>query len=119
MAGPQPGDVKKLKTLESENAKLEKLLATRPWHKASLQLPPSEAGSGSPEAGSSHSRAGAANHIRAHDFVVDACANGQQLECLSVADEFTPEYRAIDGVGSMRSSPVIEVLARLMGERGS
>src|SRR5450631_3499079 len=32
-----------------------------------------------------------ANHVWAYDFVFDACANGQQLKCLTVIDEFTRE----------------------------
>ena len=31
----------------------------------------------------------AANHVWAYDFVFDYCANGQQLKCLTVVDEFT------------------------------
>ena len=36
------------------------------------------------------------NHVWAYDFVFDACANGQQLKCLTVLDEFTrdPWHRA-------------------------
>jgi len=56
--------------------------------------------------------------VWAYDFVFDACANGQLLKCLSVVDEFTRECLAIDVAGSIRSGQVIEVLARLMSERG-
>ena len=31
-----------------------------------------------------------------YDFVFDRCANGQQLKCLTVTDEFTKEGLAID-----------------------
>jgi len=37
-----------------------------------------------------------------YDFVFDACANGQQIKCLSVVDEFTRECLAIDVEGSIR-----------------
>ena len=56
----------------------------------------------------------AANHVWAYDFVFDACANGRQLKCLTVVDEFTHESLAIDVAGSIRSARVIEVLTRLM-----
>ena len=46
-----------------------------------------------------------ANHVWAYDFVFDACANGQQLKCLTVIDEFTRECLAIDVAGSIRSAP--------------
>ena len=57
-----------------------------------------------------------ANQVWAYDFVFDACANGQQLKCLTVIDEFTRECLAIDVAGSIRSGRVIEVL-REAGER--
>ena len=47
----------------------------------------------------------------------DHCANGQQLKCLTVADEFTKEGLAIDVDGRIRSGRVIEVLSRLVSAR--
>ncbi len=49
----------------------------------------------------------------------DACANGQQLKCLTVVDEYTREALAIDVAGSSRSDPVIEVLTKLISVRGA
>ncbi len=49
----------------------------------------------------------------------DGCANGQQIKCLTVIDEFTRECLAIDVAGSIRSGRVIEVLARLISEHGA
>ena len=60
-----------------------------------------------------------ANHVWAYDFVFDACANGQQLKCLTLIDEFTRECLAIDVAGSIRSVRVIEVLAQLISTRGA
>lgn len=57
--------------------------------------------------------------VWAYDFVFDACANGQQLKCLIVVDEFTRECLAIDVAGSIRSGRVIEVLSRLVSVHGS
>lgn len=57
--------------------------------------------------------------VWAYDFVFDACANGQQLKCLTVVDEFTRECLAIDVAGSIRSGRVIEVLSRLVSIHGS
>ena len=48
-----------------------------------------------------------ANQVWAYDFLFDACANGQQLKCLTVIDEFTRECLAIDVAGSIRSARVI------------
>ena len=57
--------------------------------------------------------------VWAYDFVFDACANGQQLKCLTVIDEFTRECLAIDVAGSIRSGRVIEVLSKLVSVHGS
>ena len=60
-----------------------------------------------------------AGQMWAYDFVFDACANGQQLKCLTVIDEFTRECLAIDVAGGIRSKRVIEVLARLISVHGA
>lgn len=49
----------------------------------------------------------------------DWCANGQQLKCLTVTDEWTKEGLAIEVDGRIRSARVIEVLSRLVSERGA
>jgi putative transposase len=59
------------------------------------------------------------NQVWSYDFVFDRCANGQQLKCLTVTDEFTKEGLAIDVDGRIRSAHVIEVLSRLVRERGA
>jgi putative transposase len=55
--------------------------------------------------------------VWSYDFVYDACANGQQLKCLTVVDEYTREALAIDVAGSIRSSRLIDVLAKLISVR--
>ena len=60
-----------------------------------------------------------ANQVWSYDFVFDRCANGQQLKCLTVTDEWTREGLAIEVDGRIRSGRVIEVLARLVSERGA
>jgi putative transposase len=59
------------------------------------------------------------NQVWSYDFVFDNCANGQQLKCLTVTDEFTKEGLAIDVDGRIRSPRVIDVLSRLVSERGA
>lgn len=61
----------------------------------------------------------AMNAVWSYDFVYDACANGQQLKCLTVVDEFTRECLAIDVAGSIRSKRLIEILSRLISVRGA
>ena len=60
-----------------------------------------------------------ANQVWSYDFVFDHCANGQQLKCLTVTDEFTKEGLAIEVDGRIRSPRVIEVLSRLISVRGA
>lgn len=60
-----------------------------------------------------------ANQVWAYDFVFDACANGQQLKCLTVIDEFTRECLAIDVAGSIRCGRVIDNLSRLISIHGA
>jgi putative transposase len=60
-----------------------------------------------------------ANQVWAYDFLFDACANGQQLKCLTVIDEYTRECLAIDVAGSIRSGRVIEVLSKLISVHGA
>jgi putative transposase len=59
------------------------------------------------------------NHVWAYDFVFDTSATGQQIKCLTVVDEWTREALAIDVAGSIRSGRVIDVLSRLVSDRGA
>lgn len=59
------------------------------------------------------------NQVWAYDFVFDTAANGQQIKCLTVLDEWTREALAIDVAGSIRSGRVIEVLSRLVSVHGA
>jgi putative transposase len=104
--------------LRREGLVMSPARAERLWRKAGLQLPRRR-----PRRRVATSRQRplpprAANHVWAYDFVFDACANGQQIKCLTVVDEFTRECLAIDVAGSIRSERVIEVLARLISVHG-
>jgi len=59
------------------------------------------------------------NHVWAIDFVFDTCADGRQLKCLTVIDEWTRECLAIDVAGSIRAGRVVDVLSRLVSVRGA
>ena len=93
--------------------------ACRLWQAAGLQVPRKRprkrvaAGRPRPQAPTGP------NQVWSYDFVFDRCANGQQLKCLTVTDEFTKEGLAIDVDGRIRSPRVIEVLSRLVSERGA
>ena len=86
--------------------------AYRLWRQAQLQVPRRRPrrriASGRPRP----TPPSAANHVWAYDFVYDRCATGQQLECLTVVDEWTRQCLAIEESGSIRSRQVIDVLSR-------
>jgi putative transposase len=93
--------------------------AHRLWRRAKLQVPRKR---GRKRIASGRPRPGAptgANQVWSYDFVFDWCANGQQLKCLTVTDEWTKEGLAIEVDGRIRSGRVIEVLSRLVSERGA
>lgn len=105
--------------LEREGHSMGVERAHRLWKGAGLQLPRRR-----PRRRVAQSRPRplpphAPNHVWAYDFVFDASANGQQIKCLTVVDEFTRECLAIDVAGSIRSSRVIEVLSRLVSVHGA
>jgi putative transposase len=105
--------------LRREGLPMSRHRAHRLWRLAALQLPRRRRRR---SVASSRPRpliAMGANFLWAYDFVFDACANGQTLKCLTIIDEFTRECLAIDVAGSIRSQQVIEVLARLISERGA
>ena len=93
--------------------------AYRIWKKAGLQVPRRRPrrriATGRPRP----LPAAGTNEVWAYDFVFDACANGQQLKCLTLIDEFTRECLVIDVAGSIRSGRVIEVLSKLISVRGA
>ena len=60
-----------------------------------------------------------ANMVWAYDFVFDTTAQGQQIKCLTVIDEYTRECLAIDVAGSIRSKRVVEVLSKLVSTHGA
>lgn len=89
------------------------------WQKAGLQVPRKRPRRRVASQRDQMQRASEANGIWAYDFVFDTCANGQQLKCLTVIEEHIREVLAIDVAGSIRSERVIEVLSRLISERGA
>jgi len=105
--------------LRREGIELGKERCSRLWAEQGLQVPRKR-----PRRRIAASRprplaATATNAVWSYDFVFDACANGQQIKCLTVVDEYTREALAIDVAGSIRSTRVVEVLSRLISIRGA
>ena len=93
--------------------------AYRLWRQAGLQVPRRRPRRRIAGGRSRPTPPTVANHVWAYDFVYDRCANGEQLKCLTVVDEWTRECLAIQVSGSIRSRHVIEVLARLVCTHGA
>jgi len=93
--------------------------AYRLWRVAGLQLPRKRPRKRVAAARPRPQTPRGPNQVWSYDFVFDHCANGQQLKCLTITDEFTKEGLAIDVDGRIRSPRVIEVLSRLVSARGA
>jgi putative transposase len=93
--------------------------ACRLWRAAGLQVPRKRPKKRLAAARPRPQAPSGPNQVWSYDFVFDRCANGQQLKCLTVTDEFTKEGLAIDVDGRIRSPRVIDVLSRLVSERGA
>jgi putative transposase len=91
----------------------------RIWRQAGLLLPKKRPrkriATGRPRAHSPFK----ANIVWAYDFVFDTTADGRQIKCLTIVDEYTRECLAIDVAGSIRSKRVISVLSRLVSLHGA
>ena len=105
--------------LEREGLAMSPDRAYRLWRRARLQVPRKRprkrVASRRPRPTPPTTR----NHVWAIDFVFDACADGRQLKCLTIVDEWTRECLAIDVAGSIRSKRVIDVLSRLVSLHGA
>ena len=93
--------------------------AHRLWRVAGLQVPRKRPRKRVAAARPRPQAASGPNPGWSYEFVFDHCANGQQLKCLTVTDEFTKEGLAIEVDGRIRSPRVIEVLSRLVSARGA
>jgi putative transposase len=93
--------------------------AHRLWRKAKLQVPKKRLRRRVSAARPRPLAPTGANEVWSYDFVFDTCADGRQIKCLTVTDEWTRESLAIEVSASIRSAKVIEVLSRLVSARGA
>lgn len=93
--------------------------AHRLWRGAGLQVPRKRPRKRIATGGPRPKAPTGPNHVWAIDFVFDACADGRQLKCLTVVDEWTRECFAIDVASGIRAARVVGVLARLVSVHGA
>lgn len=105
--------------LAREGHKMSADRAHRLWRRAGLQVPRKRPRRRVATSRPRPTPPDRANQVWAIDFVFDACANGQQLKCMTVIDEWTRECLAIHVAGGIRSAKVIEVLSKLVSVRGA
>lgn len=105
--------------LKREGLVVGKGRCSRLWAEAGLQVPKKRRRRRVAESRPRPHAPDSINSVWSYDFVFDACANNQQLKCLTVVDEFSKEALAIDVAGSIRSKRVIEVLSKLISVRGA
>ena len=89
--------------LERQGHRMSIDRAWRLWRRAKLQVPKKRSRKRVALARPRPQAPLAAGQVWAYDFVFDACANGQQLKCLTVIDEHTRECLAIDVAGTRES----------------
>jgi putative transposase len=64
-------------------------------------------------------RPGRANEVWSYDFVADQMSNGQKFRSLTIVDIFSREALAIEVGQRLRGENVVEVLNRLVMQRGA
>ncbi len=105
--------------LEREGIKLGNERCARLWSESKLQVPKKRKRRRLASLKLLPNCPNQRNAVWSYDFVYDTCANGQQLKCLTVIDEFTRECLAIDVAGSIRSNRVIDILSKLISIHGA
>jgi transposase InsO family protein len=69
--------------------------------------------------GAQHLRAERINHVWSYDFVWDQTDGGRRLKWLPILDEYSRECLALEVDYSIRACTVIDILERLVQERGA
>lgn len=107
-------------TLRAEGWIVNRKCVERLWRDEGLRVPARRqkrrriTGQGGERLSAAH-----VNHIWSYDFVTDRTSDGRQLRLLTVIDEYTRESLAIEVRRSMTASDVLEVLSRIVAERGA
>jgi len=108
--------------LKREGMKINRKRVQRLWREAGLKVPVKTVKKrrlGGSENACFRRRAERANHVWSYDFVMDQTSDGRRLKILAVVDEYTRECLALEVERCMEAVDVIEVLRKIIGERGA
>ncbi len=96
--------------------------AQRPWHREGMRVPRKRAKRGPPgHSGNSCvlRKAEFKDHVWTYDFVFERTEDGPLVKILAIVDEYTRECLRTHVASSLTSEDVIDVLAKIMAERGT
>lgn len=108
--------------LRREGMKINRKRVRRLWREAGLKVPAKTVKKrrlGGSENACFRRRAERQNHVWSYDFVMDQTSDGRRLKILGVVDEYTRECLALEVERCMEAVDVIEVLRKIIAERGA
>jgi putative transposase len=108
--------------LRSEGWDVNRKRVQRLWRQEGLKVPRKtrkKRSRGNSENGTQRKSAERVNHVWSYDFVHDQTEDGRPLKWLPVMDEYSRENLALEVGRGMKGADVVEVLDRLVEERGA
>lgn len=119
---PRAGYRTAARCLRREGWRLNDKRVQRIWREEGLRVPArarKRRRLGDCAGSSQRQRASRPNEVWSYDFIQDRTACGRRLKLLTVVDEYTRECLALEVGRRMRAAEVVEVLRRLVRERGA
>ena len=108
--------------LRSEGWDVNRKRVQRLWRQEGLKVPRKtrkKRSRGNSENGTQRKSAERVNHVWSYGFVHDQTEDGRPLKWLPVMDEYSRENLALEVGRGMKGADVVEVLDRLVEERGA
>ena len=108
--------------LRREGWIVNKKRVQRLWREAGLKVPAKKVHKrrrlGTSENGCTRRRAQYIDHVWSYDFAMDATEDGRRLKMMPIVDEYSRECLALEAERSISAEGVVEILDRLLTERG-
>ena len=108
--------------LRREGMTINRKRVLRLWREAGLKVPARTVKKrrlGGSENACFRRRAERPKHVWSYDFVMDQTSDGRRLKILAVVDEYTRECLALEVERCMEAVDVVEVLRKIIAERGA